>query len=472
MSQIKTALVIAAGLGSRLAKDSSVPKPLREVCGMSLLRRIILSLARGGIETVYVVVGYEKEKIISYLQNQNWSVSVKTIENADWQKSNGVSVLKAKDEIQDDFVLVMSDHIFAVDNLKTLVAKPLGSVKARLAVDFKLDQIFDMDDATKVFVEDNLVKRIGKTIPDYNAIDTGMFLLSPEIFSVLENVFREKGDVSLSDGISVLANRNQMGTCDIRHGFWQDVDTPESLKYAEKILFETCRKSTDGFISRNFNRYISLFFTSYLIRTPIKTLYVTLATTLVGILSGYFATKGGYWSYLLAAFLFEFASILDGVDGELARLRLTDSKVGQWLDTLSDNFTYVLFIIGTVMGVMKRPDLVSTNLLPFAALFGLILLMICMFGYLLFFTSSGSLLSVQDDFMSAGHSFIKQFIKKIYFLIKRDFFATLFFVLAIFNKPHWNLFLVALGTNIAWVILLLSAWKKLLREIKSVNSAL
>lgn len=472
MSKIKTALVIAAGLGSRLAKDSSVPKPLREVCGMSLLRRIILSLARGGIETVYVVVGYEKEKIISYLGNQNWPISIQTIENEDWQKSNGVSVLKAKDKIRDDFVLVMSDHIFAVENLKTLIAMPLDSVKARLAVDFKLNQIFDMDDATKVFVENGLIKKIGKTIPDYNAVDTGMFLLSPEIFSVLEKILQEKGDVSLSDGMAVFANQNQMGTCDISDGFWQDVDTPESLRFAEKILFQSCRKSTDGFISRKFNRSISLFFTSYLIKTPIKTLYVTLAATLVGILSGYFATKGGYGPYLFAAFLFEFASILDGVDGELARLRLTDSKVGQWLDTLSDNLTYVLFIIGTALGVMKRPDLVSTNLLPFAALLGLIVLMICMFGYLLFFTNSGSLLSVQNDFMGAAPSFFKTFIKKIYFLIKRDFFATLFFVFAIFNKPHWNLFFVAVGTNIAWIVLLTSARKKLMREIKSVSRAL
>ena len=471
MSKVKTALVIAAGLGSRLAEGSSVPKPLREVAGIPLLRRVILSLARGGMETVYVVVGYEKEKIISYLKSQKWPVFVKTIENEDWKKSNGISVLKAKGDIQDNFILVMSDHVFAIENLKALAGQPLDSVKARLAVDFKLDRIFDKDDATKVLVENHLIKKIGKAISDYNAIDTGMFLLSPEFFSILEKVSQEKGDASLSDGISVLASQNQIGVCDIGDGFWQDVDTPQSLKHAEKVLFNACRKSTDGFISRNFNRHISLFFTSYLIKTPIKTLYMTLVATFVGILSGYFAMKGDYQSYLLAAFFFEFASILDGVDGELARLRLTDSKVGQWLDTLSDNFTYVLFIIGTAIGVMKRPDLVDTGLLPFAALFGLVALMICMFGYLLFFTSSGSLLSLQNDFMSASRSFFKKIIKKIYFVIRRDFFATLFFVLALFNKPHWNLFLVALATNIAWVILLISAWKRLLQKIKSVNSA-
>lgn len=457
---VKTGLIIAAGMGSRLADGSNVPKPLRKVCGMPLLKRTLYAAHKAGLTKVYVVVGFEKEKIIDYLKTETWPLQVETVENPDWQKSNGVSVLSARSKIHEDFVLLMSDHVFSFPLLKKLCAEELSPLAAKLAVDFKIREIFDPEDATKVEVQEGLIRAIGKDLVQYNAVDTGCFLMSPAIFAALEDVFSEKGDCSLSDGVRILARQNKMGVSDIGPEFWQDVDTPESLAYTEEKLLQACRKPTDGIISRNFNRYISLFISRRLVKTGITANQVTLIVTIIGLISGILAACGSYGTYLLAAFLFKWTSILDGVDGEMSKLRLTDSKLGQWLDTIGDNLTYVVFIVGTVIGVNRRPDLAASLNLSYLALIGLGMLLVTMFTILIASTDSGSLLAIQKDFVQAEKkSVLTKLWGKIYFVIKRDFFATLFLVLAIFNKPHWILFLVALATNVAWIVVLQSRFR-------------
>lgn len=461
MPQVETALIIAAGRGSRLDDGSRVPKPLRELCGLTLLRRTILSVARAGVKKVFVVVGYDGEKIISYLDSQPWPVDVQTIENPEWEKSNGISVLAAKGHIQGNFFLLMSDHVFDVNILKSLSVHDPKNDVVMLAVDCNPGRVFDIEDATKVDCHGDRILHIGKNLDSYQVIDTGLFLMTPEFFDVLEELVQHKGDCSLSDGVAGMADVGRAGTFDIGTGYWQDVDTPEAMAHAEKILLNSCRKPTDGFVSRHFNRHVSLFITKYVIRTPVSANVVTLFTTVVGVLSGVYAACGGYWIYLLAAFLFKWASILDGVDGEMSRLRMTDSKFGQWLDTLSDNLTYVLFIVGTVIGVLKRPELNVPGWIPYSALFGLTALLVFMFGYVLLFTNSGSLLAVQSDIVSGEKkSFLQKILSRVYFVIKRDFFATAFLVFAFFDKPHWILLAIAVATNLAWVTLLGNTLRK------------
>lgn len=452
---ITTALIIAAGAGSRLADDTHIPKPLRPVLGMPLLQRTILSLARAGLKKIFVVVGFEKDKIISFVNSQKWPVEIVTIVNPDWQKSNGISVLVAQNDIHENFILTMADHVFSLSLAKKICAESLEDVAAKLAVDYHVDTVFDIDDATKVQVVNERIVAIAKNLTSYNAIDTGLFLLSPEIFSILADEKKVKGDCSLSDGIRVLAESGRMGVCDIGKDFWQDVDTKGSLAHAEEMLLTGCRKESDGVVSRHFNRHISLFISKRLVKTKLTANQVTFFTTLVGLCSGYFAAQGSYFTYLLGAFLFKWASILDGVDGEMSKLRLTDSKLGQWLDTLSDNLTYVVFIVATFVGVMRRTDVSVPWFVGGAALFGLAGLILTMFGVLLASTNSGTLIAIQQDFLSGEKdSFLRWLWSKIYFVIKRDFFAAFFLVLAFFNKPHWILALIAVATNVAWIVVL------------------
>lgn len=449
------ALIIAAGRGERLQSNGkkNIPKPLRKVGGLPLIKRIILDAKKAGISEFVVVVGYQKDKIIQAVRKYNLGVKLDFVENPEWQKSNGLSVLAAKSHLRENFVLLMSDHIFDSQTLADFRRIDLGEKKAILAVDYKLKTIFDTEDATKVDVENGFVKRIGKSLGNYNAVDTGMFLLTPGIFDVLGDL-RKKGDVSLSDAIQCMASRDEMGTYNIGNAFWQDVDTKPALKHAEKYLLNSCRKSTDGFISRHLNRRISLWISSLLMKTNLSANHVTGLTTFVGILSGVLVARGDYWGVVFGAFFFQMASILDGCDGEISKLKHTRSRVGQWLDTISDNLTYVFFIIGVVLGSAKsgNPYITITGALT---IFGLAMTIFVMFIYLIRNTNSGSLLAIQKDFSdSKNESKIKKFFRSIQFMIKRDFFALLFFAMALANGLNVILWTCLIGTNLTWMVLL------------------
>ena len=182
------------------------------------------------------MVGYGAQVMREWFANRPLGgVSVSVVENVEYHKDNGVSVLKARGQIRGPFLLLMADHIFEPRTASALLEEPLMPGEAILAVDPKLNSIFDLDDATKVRRDGDRILDIGKQIADYDAYDTGMFLCSPALFDVLESVKKE-GNCSLSDGMRMLGRGRKLRAFDIEDAAWQDVDTPEALAYAESIF--------------------------------------------------------------------------------------------------------------------------------------------------------------------------------------------------------------------------------------------
>jgi choline kinase len=180
-----------------------------------------------------IVVGYRSDSIRNWFEGRSLGVSVTFVENPDYHKANGVSALKARNEMQENFLLLMSDHLFEPATAKTLMQQPLGSDEVILAVDPNIDRVFDLDDATKVLRNGDRIVDIGKEIAHYDALDTGMFLCSsPGLFDRLELATKE-GNCSLSDGMRQLIAEGRLRAIEIGEGRWQDLDTPEALAHAE-----------------------------------------------------------------------------------------------------------------------------------------------------------------------------------------------------------------------------------------------
>ncbi len=112
-----------------------------------------------------IVVGYRSDLIRRWFDSR-WvgNVSVTLVENPEYHKSNGISTLKAKDEIHENFLLLMADHIFEPETAKALLREPLAPGEVMLAVDPKIDRIYDLDDATKVRRDGDRIVEIGKEI--------------------------------------------------------------------------------------------------------------------------------------------------------------------------------------------------------------------------------------------------------------------------------------------------------------------
>ena len=233
MLNTNTAVILAAGLGQRLNRLSGeLPKPLMPFCGAPLIEHVMLGARQAGIERFVVVVGHKAGMVRRWFATSSFhGTPVTFVENSEYRKSNGVSLLAAKDVVARPFLLLMTDHIFDPAAAAALIRQPLRDDEVILGVDRKLDCIFDLDDATKVLSIGNDIVQIGKNIARYDAIDTGMFLCSPAIFDSLEAVMMQ-GNCSLSDGMQRMASQRKLRAFDIGDALWQDIDTPEAYDFA------------------------------------------------------------------------------------------------------------------------------------------------------------------------------------------------------------------------------------------------
>lgn len=231
-------LIIAAGRGSRLSHISDL-KPLTLLDEMPLLEHIMLSAHKGGVDSFVVVTGYRARDLLSFLDEvrNRRKLRIDVIHNDEWRKSNGLSVLKARGHIRDNFVLMMADHIFDPAIMLELRGIPLNSDEVVLAVDTRVkhNDLIDLDDVTKVKCENGRIVRIGKSLESFDAFDTGMFLCTPALFSALEHSI-QAGDSSLSGGIQNLADLGKARVMDIGPRLWIDVDDEPALIKASRII--------------------------------------------------------------------------------------------------------------------------------------------------------------------------------------------------------------------------------------------
>jgi len=246
MSDALTGVILAAGFGTRLrgVSDATELKPLTLVGGLPLLQRAVRSLEVAGCARVVVVVGHGRQDVIDSLAGYAGEVEVVFADNPRFDLKNGVSVLCARSQLLGDrFILSMADHVLGDEVMQLAGAHVPPAEGATLLVDWKLETIFDMDDATKVLAVDaglgereKRIARIGKTIPDYNCVDVGVFVCTTALMDRIGEVYERHGDASLSEGVQALASTGRMTVLDIGQGFWQDVDTPEMLAHAEREL--------------------------------------------------------------------------------------------------------------------------------------------------------------------------------------------------------------------------------------------
>jgi CDP-L-myo-inositol myo-inositolphosphotransferase len=350
----RQAVIIAAGRGSRLqGSPHPVPKPLLEIFGVPLLSRTIMTARKAGIDRFLVVTGHRGGELEDFLgSGALQGVDIKHVRNDEWQRANGLSVLKARGEVDEPFLLLMADHLFEEEIIRKVLSDPLPPGHCRLAVDSDADASLDLEDATKVKVAEGQISDIGKELQEYNAIDTGIFLCSGSIFEALESAL-SKGGESLSEGIRELAGSRRMEACEVSGLFWQDVDTRRDLKAGEDRILRTLVSGTDSWLTRMFNRRVSLALTRRLSRTRITPNQITLFNLFLGTAGALSMLSGTYAGFVAGAVLFLTSSILDGCDGEIARLKFQESRGGAWLDVIADNFTHLALFTCLTIGLIR-----------------------------------------------------------------------------------------------------------------------
>ena len=230
------ALIIAAGYGSRL-RDLSDSKPLTPVAGVPLLELGVRQAIAAGVSRVVVVTGHQAIEIEKFLPALSARVGIPVISERvlHWSTPNGYSVVAGAARIEGDYLLMMADHIFEVSILQRLARQGTKSRGVTLAIDRRTDNpLVDPEDATWVKTDaDGRIEAIGKSITDYDAVDCGAFLATPELAEAIKAAIAEGKNGSLSDGMQRLADAGRAATMDVGEAWWLDVDDPRAHALAE-----------------------------------------------------------------------------------------------------------------------------------------------------------------------------------------------------------------------------------------------
>jgi len=435
-STVRNALILAAGRGSRLG--GSDPKPMHRLLGLPLLGRVLLNLEQAGVTDAHIVLGYRGDDVQRGIEalGDRLKLRLHWIYNEQWDRPNGLSVLAAANVLHDPFILSMSDHLFAPDALDRLLESAGSLEGVNLLVDRDLERVADIEEATKVSLDESQITKIGKALTDYDAIDTGLFLATPALFDAIRASVAE-GDETLSHGVERLARKGLAHAVDAEGARWDDVDTPEDALRAEQKLLAELPKEHDGPIARLINRRISGQITRRIVGTNITPNQVSFFALGIGLISAAFAAVGGYWPLLAAGFLFQLASIVDGVDGELASLKFQSSRLGEWVDTICDNIAYLAFFVGLTVGAYNMGLGAVYVWGGVASVVALFLSVVNINLYMIREQKSGSARSIeygyQKDHGEKPGAWTRV-LRVLHYFGKRDMFSFVLFLFAIVGK--------------------------------------
>lgn len=129
--------------------------------------------------------------------------------------------------------------------------------------------------------------------------------------------------------------------------------TDADRRVATTLLLRSLQKPSDGLASRYLHRPISRAVTRWLLPWPVTPNAMTLFAAVFGVAGAIVASRGGYWRVLAGAALFEVQNILDGCDGEIARLKYLRSRGGEWLDQVIDDVLNIAFLIAVAIALTR-----------------------------------------------------------------------------------------------------------------------
>jgi myo-inositol-1-phosphate synthase len=231
-------LIVAAGQGTRL-RDVAPSKPLADIKGTALIERVIDTAHAAGLTEFVVVTGYEGARVEAFLRDMasRRGLDIRCVRNANFKASNGVSVAAAEGYLEDQFVLLMADHLFDPTILSDLLATGGDPQGAVLAVDRRLKSpLIDPADVTRVQTDARgAIQAIGKGIAGHNGLDTGIFLASKALIGAIRADLAAGGDGSISAGMQRLAKDGHAGAFEIGERFWLDIDDAVAHGEAERM---------------------------------------------------------------------------------------------------------------------------------------------------------------------------------------------------------------------------------------------
>jgi CDP-L-myo-inositol myo-inositolphosphotransferase len=423
-----------------LSQEGPVPSRLKgptagKLLGLTLLERAVLAAARSGVRDFILIgdAGTDGEKAVAGLRRD---LRVRGLD-LHLELVSVSEMGRFGDEGRSDrpFWLIPADLVFDPQALAGAAQAAPGDGTLLHLVDRHSLAGQQSDDGIGLTIDERTGRAAAfvRSSEPRSAAYAGISLCPATAFSRLAATFAEKGGIRL-DADTLSAAFPPLGSLVIDAGaFCRRVTTKASLKEARRYLLGTARKPTDAFFARHINRPISLLMTRFFLRLGITPNPLSIICLAIGLVSGWLIAQGGYLHALLGAFLFEFASIFDGCDGEVARLTFRTSKLGGFLDMVGDAVIFVLFFLCLPIGLYRSSHRPVWLVLGVLALLSMGAFYLQLAAYMKRAKLGNLVVGVVKDIeRSAGRpgftGRLDAVAAKIAFIYRRDFFSTLAFV--------------------------------------------
>ena len=347
---IDTAVILAAGKGERFREESNIrSKPLAEIFGVSLIERNIYMLKEYlSVKKIIVITGFNHQELENHLNKikQRRNLDIKAIYDQDWEKGNGHTFLTGLNNTSAErFYLQMSDHLFTDDFYEKIKNSIIDQDKSYLITSKSLSYFHDLQDATKVKIKNDTIKEINKSITHASGYDTGFFIINKLNYKNFDGSKLEK--IEFSNINQFVADKNFLKPIFVNENSWMDVDNKSELEKSKEFLIEGLKsKKTDGSASKHINRKISALISKKLVNYEITPNQISIFAFIVALVGAYLISKNNYLLMVLGGVFAQLSSVIDGCDGEIARLKLLNSKFGGWFDQVLDRYSDIFILSG------------------------------------------------------------------------------------------------------------------------------
>jgi phosphatidylglycerophosphate synthase len=232
------------------------------------------------------------------------------------------------------------------------------------------------------------------------------------------------------------------------------VAEPAGLPAAEQTIRRASYKATDNKLAR-FNRLVSVPISVALIRTPLTANQLSVTLVAIGFYSAWLFSLGHYWTVALGAFLSLAASVLDGCDGEIARLKYQESALGCWIETFGDYSYYIAIFIGMTIGAVRFTGM------PIFYWFGVVAMAgtLVTFALLIFLRSRITagrperLHAIGKARFKQDQSWLARKIWRVSFVATRSAMPYGIMALSLLGLLPLVVVLAAIGANVYWITL-------------------
>jgi phosphatidylglycerophosphate synthase len=412
---IKKALVL---LPPGTERNDDAVSPLAPLAGLTLIQRVLYSLQWAGIREGVVLSHGEWPGLAHHIRNDpkiqafSW-LSTKASREYFSEGNEGFAA-------RDDCIVLFPNWIVDRQFLKDLCGRerPLGEII-----------LFEPSTSSS--------HTTSRTPP--------LALVPGTAYRTLIRAWEERGP--FDEGIRLLQETTNVRREPLPEEAFIRIEKESDLPEAERKLFQRLIKPTESFLSQRFERKVSLAITRRLLQTRVTPNQISIASILLGVFSALLFLGESRILHVTGALLLLLSSIVDGCDGELARLRFQESRGGSWLDFLGDNVVHLSVFLCLGFGLALRGEGWLYAVLGGMAAVGNIGAASAVF-FRVFLKSRGGVITfatpVRVEEMDRASGWLKRRIEFVDKLSNRDFFYVIL-ILAVIGQLWIFMWLASFG---------------------------